>query len=620
MAFLLLASTARDDVMMLLKDGEQSILECQKQRRKQPSSKARPTLKRRHLKEGQDESFSSFSDQSTMKVNDETQQAVLTASSFSSSLSLLWNSHHHRHNHHQPARRHDPKKSSSFKPHKPHLKLPHLPSLPNATTTWRQRRRIRASAVRIQAAVERRLEVSSFLTSTPIQALPFIPREDVKVQSWMGRGGFCDAWQVEYVSNNNSNNSNNMPKRKRKKVVLKHLQSSLLLQHNKKKHQHSTITETSPDAFELAAIDLRLEALYLARISHPHIIALIGWVQPSLSARSHNYKDGTHHPKSTLPYSDGRYDGCGLLLEALEDTLDLRLDDWRRTFTANHIPRDDKIHTGRVLHCASQLADALHYLHDRRIVMCDVKPSNIGFVHEHTLKLFDLGLVRELPAVKAGDDGSHSDDRRLYTLPAGSFAGTQKYCPGEMLVRRQYNCFADVYSFALVLFEMLSLQQPFEAMTLKEHYHRVAKGGERPLLNAEPCTNYGKCYGYGTVSRKVPTAFHELLEHAWDANPQTRWTMQLVNDELNRLKECLDVVLPTSILSDESESQRDGLYREVARISASHSNSGSRLLDENIGKEKEKEDDCRTDNDRAGSAMTADDFELLFASVSGRNQ
>ena len=412
----------------------------------------------------------------------------------------------------------------------------------------------------------------------------------------MGRGGFCDVWQVEFPDTNNNQHNTPKMKTKKKKVVLKQLQSSLLFQKNHKKKYH---TGTTPlDAFELAAVDLRLEALYLARISHPNIVTLMGWVQPSTDSKC----DDNDPPNFALPYSDGRYDGFGLLLEPLEDTLDLRLEDWRHAVPTtnnnnnnNHHPYYDKIHTGRVLHYASQLADALQYLHDRRIVMCDVKPSNVGFVHHHTIKLFDLGLVRELPTI-LGD----GDDRRLFTLP-GTFAGTQKYCPGEILVQRQYNCLADVYSFALVLFEMLSLQQPFEdIMTLKEHYNRVAKGGERPLLNgtvdvdesATPATNYITDCGYDTP-RKVPADFHELLEHAWDADPQTRWTMEQVRDELDRVKECVDVILPTSRRSDDSENQQ--------RSASSALNNDSHLQDDGVG-----------------TAMTADDFELIFASAPGR--
>ena len=135
---------------------------------------ARQKLQRQHSEEEEAESSSSSSDpsklDSKLEVKDKTQHAV-SISCHPNSLSF-WNSH--RQHQHRACRRRAKKSSSQTHKHQRHLHLPHLPSLSlsKATSletmvgTWQQRRRIRASAVRIQAAVDQGQRRSSFLTTT----------------------------------------------------------------------------------------------------------------------------------------------------------------------------------------------------------------------------------------------------------------------------------------------------------------------------------------------------------------------------------------------------------------------------------------------------------------------
>lgn len=362
-----------------------------------------------------------------------------------------------------------------YRPRMPKLSFS-LPSSSRSETTWRQRRLVRQAAHETQEAVTDRLKTAPFLsssssnepqTSTSMERLPIVSRNDVDVRFWVGRGGFCDAFEVAPILGKDN------------KMVLKRLRSSLVP------------SSADQESFVLAAVDLRLEALYLSQLSHPHIVELLGVVQP----------------RHGLPYADGLYDGFGLLLESLGDTLDERLEDWERqqrdqSGAANNSKMQ---HLEKALLYASQVADALEYLHERRIVLCDVKPSNIGFCQDDDMiKLFDFGLCRELPP---------GPDDCLYTLP---LSGTPTYLPPEAWIHQRYNCLTDVYAWAILLHQMVSLQPPYQGYSHSDHRQRVAVGGERPLLDGI-----------------IPDCLHSLLQHAWDGNLSQRSSMAEARRELD---------------------------------------------------------------------------------------
>eukprot|EP00904_Undaria_pinnatifida_P003883 jgi/Undpi1/13496/HiC_scaffold_8.g03155.m1 len=63
----------------------------------------------------------------------------------------------------------------------------------------------------------------------------------------------------------------------------------------------------------------------------------------------------------------------------------------------------------------------------------------------------------------------------------GETGSTRYMCP-EVAMQLPYNEKADVYSFGLILWEMLSLRRPFEGLNRKEFVQSVIKGGRRPPL------------------------------------------------------------------------------------------------------------------------------------------
>ena len=106
---------------------------------------------------------------------------------------------------------------------------------------------------------------------------------------------------------------------------------------------------------------------------------------------------------------------------------------------------------GLALRYAIQMTDAVSYAHDRGIVHCDIKPSNVQITPSHIAKVLDFGLARA--QFDAGDELSRSE--------IGKLMGTPGYMPPERLIEGTLNAAGDVYGLGVVLFEMLTNRPPY---------------------------------------------------------------------------------------------------------------------------------------------------------------
>ena len=138
------------------------------------------------------------------------------------------------------------------------------------------------------------------------------------------------------------------------------------------------------------------------------------------------------------------------------------------------------------LHLGSCIADALNFLHSRNLLHRDLKPANIllraslqdALGVEHPCALSDFGSAR--PSSCA-------------TMTHGM--GTPAYASPEVLMNQPYGKPADVYSFGMCLFEMVSGAPPFPdfAGPMQVGLH-VLQGGRpqfpegTPLVLSDMCT------------------------------------------------------------------------------------------------------------------------------------
>lgn len=86
------------------------------------------------------------------------------------------------------------------------------------------------------------------------------------------------------------------------------------------------------------------------------------------------------------------------------------------------------------------------------------------------VKIFDFGLSKELsPDTKVGD---------LYKLTGDT--GSLRYMAPEVALEKPYNETVDVFSFAVLLYQICALELPYQGYTVSMFEKKVIRGGHRP--------------------------------------------------------------------------------------------------------------------------------------------
>ena len=229
----------------------------------------------------------------------------------------------------------------------------------------------------------------------------------------------------------------------------------------------------------------------LARVKHPHIIALYG--------------AGFDGDRKFLVLE---YLGGGSMRQMLEDTAKKR-----RNSIISKLTDKKTFSYEETLKRARQLASALNYLHrecntEACIIHRDLKPDNIAFADDGRLVLFDLGLCTIVRR------GSSADT--VYEMTGGT--GSLRYMAPEVALEQPYNEKADLYSFAIILWQMAADQLPYEGASRASYLRYACKYGDRPDLNP-----------------RWPQGFKDLLTQCWHQEFRNRPSFDHVIEILDQL-------------------------------------------------------------------------------------
>lgn len=160
-----------------------------------------------------------------------------------------------------------------------------------------------------------------------------------------------------------------------------------------------------------------------------------------------------------------------------------------------------------VLKFAIDIAKGMQYLHSQGVLHRDLKSENLLLGEDMCVKVADFGI-----SCLESQCGS-----------AKGFTGTYRWMAPEMIKEKAHTKKVDVYSFGIVLWELLTALTPFDNMTPEQAAFAVCQKNARPPL---PST--------------CPVAFCHLINQCWAGNPHKRPDFNKIVTTLESFEKSLD--------------------------------------------------------------------------------
>lgn len=197
----------------------------------------------------------------------------------------------------------------------------------------------------------------------------------------------------------------------------------------------------------------------------------------------------------------------------------------------------------KLITIALDIARGMEYIHSQGIIHRDLKPENVLVTKDFHMKIADFGIACE----------------EAYCDSLADDPGTYRWMAPEMIKHKSYGRKVDVYSFGLILWEMVAGTIPYEDMAPIQAAFAVVNKNLRPVIPVD-----------------CPPAMRALIEQCWSLHPDKRPEFWQVVKVLEQFKSSLALDGTLNLVRYATcQDHKKGLLHWIQKLGPVHHNTSS---------------------------------------------
>jgi eukaryotic-like serine/threonine-protein kinase len=202
-----------------------------------------------------------------------------------------------------------------------------------------------------------------------------------------------------------------------------------------------------------------------------------------------------------------------------------------------------------------QISDGLAEAHKLGIFHRDLKPANIMITDGGLVKILDFGLAKRKEGEDAAPPSTNGTKRKSYSTRGGTLA----YMAPEQFVTGKASEQSDIFSFGVILYEMVTASHPFEMLAPNQAAWQVA----RAIQYSDPTLPRRK-------RPQIPPELEQVILKALAKNPAERYASaaemrEALRTVMRRIQQEEEVLLPVEVPVAAGDPERKtGLFSMLA--------------------------------------------------------